>query len=225
MLPKVIVGLVILFLAIFILRPFDPTGPLGKLSEKSSNQIRQNQSSQSNNHSNSSPVNFTHPIFNPDEIDFVSPLGQSNGGFIEVQPLGGMTVNIKKDIAQKGPIEVYAPTDLELTAYSYTLMEPEPTPDWTLHFKVNDNIELVLHHIKTPAQKLLMLQGLLLKRMIPEQKMSDGLIKLSLRQEKLLVLPPALPLLIIGIFICTTNLLKTNLLTKKGMKVTRQGKD
>lgn len=156
MLPKIIFGLVILFLAIMILRPFDPTGPLGKLSEKPSNQTSQNQNT---NSSSNNPVTFTHPIFKVEDIDWVSPLGESNGGYIEVQPLAGMTVNIKKDIAEKGPIEVYAPADMQLVSYSHTLMEPEPTADWSFYFKINDDLELVIHHIKNANQKIVNVVG------------------------------------------------------------------
>lgn len=149
MLPKIIIGLVILFLVIFILRPFDPTGPLDKFLKNPSIPISQNTKPSTN-----TPVKFTHPIFNREDIDWVSPLGESNGGYIEVQPLGGMTVNIKKDIAQKGPIEVYAPTDMQLVAYAYTLMEPEPQADWSLYFTINDNLSLILHHIKNASPKI-----------------------------------------------------------------------
>lgn len=151
MLPKVVIGIVLLllFLVIMILRPFDPTGPLGKLSNKSPNQPSQNSET-----STSGPVTFTHPIFNVEDIDWVSPLGESNGGYIEVQPLGGMTVNIKKDVAERSPIEIYAPTDLELVSYAHTIMEPEPEADWSLYFKINDDLSLILHHIKNASPKI-----------------------------------------------------------------------
>lgn len=154
MLLKVIIGIVILFLAIMILRPFDPTGPLDKFLKNPSNPISRN-----TNPTTAAPVKFTHPIFNPEDIDWVSPLGESNGGYIEVQPLSGMTVNIKKDVAQKGPIEVYAPTDLELVAYAHTIMEPEPGADWSLYFKINDELSLVLHHIKNASPKIVDVVG------------------------------------------------------------------
>lgn len=154
MLLKVIIGLIILLFTILILRPFDHIRPTNTYVKKTLLPIHQNTPSTSN-----TPVIFTYPIFKGEDIDWVSPLGESNGGYIEVQPLAGMTVNIKKDIAQKGPIEVYAPTDMELVAYSFTLMEPEPTPDWSLHFKINDNLELVLHHIKNANQKIVDVTG------------------------------------------------------------------
>jgi hypothetical protein len=136
---------VIVAAGFILFRPFD----------RSQNPISsdfQNQTEQSP--SNPAPAQFTHPIFNPEEIDWVSPLGESNGGYNEVQPLGGMTINIKKDIAAKGPIEVYAPTDMELVSYSHTLMEPEPEPDWAFHFQINKDISLVVHHIKNASPKI-----------------------------------------------------------------------
>lgn len=154
MLLKVVIGLILLFLAVIIFRPFDHIRPPDKSSKTAPPPISQNTLTPSN-----TPVIFTHPIFKNKDIDWVSPLGESNGGYIEVQPLAGMTVNIKKDVAQKGPIEVYAPIDMELVAYSYTLMEPEPTPDWSLHFKINEDLELVLHHIKNAGQKIVEVAG------------------------------------------------------------------
>lgn len=152
MLPKILIGIFFILLAIFVLRPFDPAGPLGKLSQNTPNLV-------SKDSSKSSPVKLTHPIFKAQEIDWVSPLGESNGGYIEMQPLGGMTVNIKKEIAEKRPIEVYAPTDINLVAYSFTLMDPEPTPDWSLHFEINEDLSLVLHHIKNASQKIIDVAG------------------------------------------------------------------
>ncbi len=144
MLPKIIIAVVLVILSIVILRPFDPTGPLGS---KNLEQL-------TNHASERDAVVLTHPIFNPKEIDWVSPLGESNGGYIEVQPLGGMTVNIKKEVAQKGPIEVYAPTDMQLVAYAHTIMESEPEPDWSLYFKINEDVSLILHHIKNVNPKI-----------------------------------------------------------------------
>lgn len=149
MLPKIIIGVVLIFLAIFFLRPFDPTGPLGRNSENS----------KKTESFGNIPVVFTHPIFNPEEIDFVSPLGESNGGYIEVQPLGGMTINIKKELAEKGPINIYAPADMELVAYAHTLMEPELQADWSLYFRINDDLSLVIHHVKNANQKIIDVVG------------------------------------------------------------------
>lgn len=153
MLPKIIIAIALVALAIIVLRPFDPTGPLGS---KNLEQLR-NHASQDD--SEQDAVILTHPIFNPEDIDWVSPLGESNGGYIEVQPLGGITVNIKKDIAAKGPIEVYAPTDIELVSYAHTLMEPEPQADWSLYFKINDDVSLILHHIKKASPKIVDVAG------------------------------------------------------------------
>lgn len=148
MLLKTVVGIILLFLAIMVLRPFDSSGPLDKFLKKPSNSTSQN-----NTPSNTAPVKFTQPIFKVEDIDWVSPLGESNGGFNEILPLAGMTVNIKKEVAAKGPIEVRAPTDMMLTSYANYIVGSEPS-DWALIFQISDNLSLTLHHINNASSKI-----------------------------------------------------------------------
>lgn len=102
-------------------------------------------------------VIFTHQIFDPSQISFITPLGELNGGYSEWQATTGVMINIKPEfVAGDKMINVYAPTAMTLEAYSYHSDPRNPTGnvDWTLIFRINDNTTLKYDHITKAVDRI-----------------------------------------------------------------------
>lgn len=104
----------------------------------------------------SEEVKFTSQIFDPSLINFITPLGELNGGYSEWQATTGVMVNIKPELVADGQmINVYAPTAMTLDAYSYHTDPRSPgNSDWTLIFRINKNIILKYDHITKAVDRI-----------------------------------------------------------------------
>lgn len=102
----------------------------------------------------SSPIIFTAKIFDPALVSHITPLGELNGGYEEVQTINGVMINIKTDARRNAPeIGVYAPTDMTLEDYSYFTGGPH-TPNWHLGFRISKEVKLSFDHITWVAEEM-----------------------------------------------------------------------
>lgn len=99
-------------------------------------------------------VKFTHKIFDPEKVSFITPLGELNGGYEETQTINGVMINLKTDTAGNAPeIEVYAPVDMTLEDYSYFTAGPN-TPNWHLGFRISPDLKLSFDHITSVPEAI-----------------------------------------------------------------------
>ncbi|MDO8508004.1 MAG: hypothetical protein Q7S53_05580 [bacterium] len=96
-------------------------------------------------------LQFTHDIFDPTKVKFVTPLGELNGGYEEAQTINGVCVNNKT--AEE--VEVYAPADMTLEDYSY-FVDPRQTrkANWHLGFRISKDVKLSFDHITSPIDSI-----------------------------------------------------------------------
>ena len=91
-------------------------------------------------------VTFTDHLFELDKARYIVPLGELEGGWEEMEVNNMALVHIKRTGEYPAPcmtMEVYAPTDMSLTSYSYYSYGGSP-PIWTLIFEINADITLKL---------------------------------------------------------------------------------
>ncbi|MDO8649722.1 MAG: hypothetical protein Q7K33_00160 [Candidatus Berkelbacteria bacterium] len=99
---------------------------------------------------------FTAQIFDPLLISHIAPLGELNGGGSEWQATTGVMINIKPTVVTGDKmIDVFAPTAMTLESYSYH-KDPRSNgnADWTLIFRVNQNITIKFDHITKAVDKI-----------------------------------------------------------------------
>lgn len=145
MLPKIIIGVIVLIIAFtFIFTPFSKKA----LENSISNTSQKTESSK--------PPIFTEPIFDPSLIKNITPLGELMGGYEEAQTLAGVMINIKPEALANGKeIEVRAPTDMHLLYYAFFKSPVDNQEGWTLIFKLTPDIELKFDHITSVSQKII----------------------------------------------------------------------
>jgi hypothetical protein len=97
---------------------------------------------------------FTHKIFDPKKIEYITPLGELNGGYIESSTIGGVMIDILPSaVANGGKIEIYAPTAMKLESYGHYLVGAEPA-NWTLEFRIGEDVTMKIDHITDVAQRI-----------------------------------------------------------------------
>lgn len=100
-------------------------------------------------------VIFTKQIFDPVNIDFITPLGELNGGYEESQTISGVMINIKRDLVSNGEmIDVFAPTAMTLYSYAYYSTGGAESPNWTLVFNINKDVVLKFDHITEASDRI-----------------------------------------------------------------------
>lgn len=103
---------------------------------------------------NTRPV-FTHPIVDPATISFITPLGELNGGYEEVQTLAGVMMNFKREVVEGNKeIEVYAPTDMILESYSFHIVPFPPGGQWALIFRLSKDVTMRIDHISRASDAI-----------------------------------------------------------------------
>jgi len=105
---------------------------------------------------NSSQTVFTHDIFDVTQVDYITPLGDLHGGYEEIIAIAGAMIDLKipADGTAPEPMDIYAPTDLSLESYAYYKMSEEEGEEWSLSFRVSDDVTMELWHIDTPVQMI-----------------------------------------------------------------------
>lgn len=99
-------------------------------------------------------ISFTHKMFETEKVTNILPLGELNGGYVELQTLNGVMVQLDKEKIIETGIEVYAPTEMELYMYAQTATADRPEGDWNLDFRINNNVGLTIHHLNNAAEKI-----------------------------------------------------------------------
>lgn len=98
---------------------------------------------------------FTHQMIETDLVKFIMPLGELNGGYVELQPLNSVMIQLDQQKVKSGPgIEVFAPADMELINYAHTATDDQPKGDWSLEFRINENYFLTIHHLNNADEKI-----------------------------------------------------------------------
>lgn len=100
---------------------------------------------------NSGETKFSVPIFDPNVVKNITPLGELNGGYEEVQTVAGVMINLK---SADNEIELKAPTDMTLQSYSYHKVSYAPGANWTLIFKVNQYVTLRVDHLTRVSDRI-----------------------------------------------------------------------
>ncbi|MBI4032622.1 hypothetical protein HY374_02865, partial [Candidatus Berkelbacteria bacterium] len=105
--------------------------------------------------STSAEVVFTEPIVDPATIKNITPLGELNGGYNEVQTLAGVMVNFKPEaVAGNTEVEVRAPTDMTLERYSFHKVDYPPGGNWALIFRLNRDVTMRMDHISRASDAI-----------------------------------------------------------------------
>lgn len=98
---------------------------------------------------------FTYPIVDPATISFITPLGELNGGYEEVQTLAGVMMNFKREaVAGNKEIEVRAPTDMTLESYSFHKVPFPPGGNWTIIFRLSQDVMMRIDHISRASDAI-----------------------------------------------------------------------
>jgi hypothetical protein len=97
---------------------------------------------------------FTHNIFDPSQIEYITPLGELNGGYIESSTLGGVMIDILPSaVAGGAEIEIYAPTAMKLVSFGHYVMDTEPA-NWALDFKITEDVTMRIDHLTDVSQRI-----------------------------------------------------------------------
>ena len=101
-------------------------------------------------------ITFTEYMFELDKVNYIVPLGELEGGWEEMNVNIMALVHIKTTGDYGSPsltMEVYAPTDVTLSSYSYYGYGDHP-PTWTLIFEINSDITLTLSALTDVPDKI-----------------------------------------------------------------------
>lgn len=119
-----------------------------------------------------SQIIFTHDMFDVNQVDYITPLGDLHGGFDEISAIAGVMIDLKipESGATPEPMDIYAPIDMSLENYAYYKISEEDTStdsassqqagsaqegeEWSLGFKISEDVTMQLWHIDTPVQKI-----------------------------------------------------------------------
>ncbi len=97
---------------------------------------------------------FTHNIFDPKKMEYITPLGELNGGYIESSTIGGVMIDILPSaVANGAEIDIFAPTNMKLESYGHYVMDTEPA-NWTLNFRVNSDVTLRVDHLTDVSKRI-----------------------------------------------------------------------
>lgn len=100
-------------------------------------------------------VVFSQPMFDRSKISYITPLGEVNGGYAEVQTLSGLMIWNKPEAVANGQmVEVYAPTAMTLDSYSYRTELTTNNTDWALIFQINKDAVLKFDHVTEASAKI-----------------------------------------------------------------------
>jgi hypothetical protein len=118
----------------------------------------QNTDENQNNDEDTTPKNvtFTAHMFELEKVNYIVPLGELEGGWEEMEVNNMALVHIKREGDYGTPsllMEVYAPTDITLTSYSYYSYGDNPST-WTLIFEINSDITLKLSALTDVVDKI-----------------------------------------------------------------------
>lgn len=101
------------------------------------------------------PVTFTYPIFDPELVKNITPLGELMGGYEEATALAGVMINLKPEAYEGGKdMEVKAPTDMTLQSYAHFIDTNDGSENWALIFSLSPQLTLRLDHITRVSQKI-----------------------------------------------------------------------
>ena len=104
----------------------------------------------------SNEVKFTHSIFDTSLVSHITPLGELNGGYEEVQTIAGAMINLKPEAFANGKeIEVRAPTNMALESYAYFRSPNDGQLNWALIFRISPELLIKFDHITRTTQKII----------------------------------------------------------------------
>jgi hypothetical protein len=116
-----------------------------------------NQDDQNNNGDDKvEEVSFTAHMFELNKTRYIVPLGELEGGWEEMEVNNMALVHIKRTGDYNSPslkMEVYAPTNISLTSYSYYSYSGS-TATWTLIFEISSVITLKLSALTDVPDKI-----------------------------------------------------------------------
>lgn len=145
LIPIAVGVLLLLVVGAVFLKPFDDH------SSNFINEIRQKSGS-----SESVTVTFTQPIFDPEMVSNITPLGELMGGYEEATALAGVMINLKPEAYAGGKdIEVKAPTDMKLESYAHFIDPNDGGKNWALIFQISPQIKIRFDHITRVPQKVI----------------------------------------------------------------------
>lgn len=103
-----------------------------------------------------SQIIFTHDMFDVNQVDYITPLGDLHGGYDEISAIAGVMIDlvVTEDGVTPEPMDIYAPVDMSLENYAYYKMSEEEGAEWSLGFRISDTVTLQLWHIDTPVQAI-----------------------------------------------------------------------
>jgi len=129
--------------------------------DKSDSQVNpqidtQQKDSSAETESNLSQITFTQDIFDVNRVDYITPLGDLHGGYEEISAIAGVMIDlvIPENGSTPEPMDIYAPTDMSLESYAYYKMSEEEGVEWSLSFRISDDVTMQLWHIDTPVQRI-----------------------------------------------------------------------
>jgi hypothetical protein len=97
---------------------------------------------------------FTKNIFDPSKIEYITPLGELNGGYIESSTIAGVMIDILPSaVANGAEIKIFAPVDMKLESYGHYVMDTEPA-NWTLDFRINSDVTLRVDHLTDVSKRI-----------------------------------------------------------------------
>jgi len=97
---------------------------------------------------------FVTEMFDSVMVKNILPLGELNGGYEEASTITGLMIITKSDLSEKPDLEVRAPADMTLSAYSYHKYRQEPEA-WRLSFMMDENLIITLDHIARVSQRIM----------------------------------------------------------------------
>lgn len=103
-----------------------------------------------------SKLAFDYPIFDPEVVSHITPLGELNGGYSEAQAMTGVVINLKASAVAGGTkIPVRAPADMTLEYYAYAKDPIGGKAQWTLLFRLSPQHVMRFDHISDASQAIL----------------------------------------------------------------------
>jgi len=99
---------------------------------------------------------FTHHMFELDKVEYIVPLGELPGGWMEAEANNLAMVEVIRPKGFGNPsmmMKVFAPVDMKLDSYSYYGFEGQD-PSWTLLFSITPNIRLKFSALTDVSDRL-----------------------------------------------------------------------